>query len=90
MWSDAAIFVNRTHRDGTVCQTDHMVDVRASVISMSIADLVLLSLMLFGLLRWKHALLTGGGIWRVMYVQVGICCAVVAMLIIQIHSGHRD
>jgi hypothetical protein len=53
-----------------VCQIHTMVDVRISIITMFIADLVLLSLMLFGVLRWKQARLTGGGIWQVMYTQV--------------------
>jgi hypothetical protein len=49
-----------------------MVDIRISIITIFIADLVLLSLMSFGVLRWKQARLTSGGIWQVMYTQVGI------------------
>jgi hypothetical protein len=64
------------------CQNNGIVDIRISIITIFITDLVLLSLMLFGLLRWKQARLPGGGIWQVMYTQVGISHPIVATLTI--------
>ena len=66
-----------------------MVDVRISVIAVFIADLVLLSLMLFGVLRWEQARLTGGGIWQVMYTQVGVSHPAAATLTLRFDFGHR-
>jgi hypothetical protein len=63
---------------------------RITSLASYITDLVLLSLMVFGVVRWKEAHLTGG-IWRLMYTQVGVCHPAVATLIIQQRdSGLRD
>jgi hypothetical protein len=47
------------------------VDIRITILSSILTDIVLLSLMIFGVLRWKQARLMGG-IWRIMYAQVRI------------------
>jgi len=66
MWSDVAIV--RAYRTAGFCDIRHILDTRVTIYSSFVADLVLLSLMLFGLLRWKEARM--GGIWQVMYTQV--------------------
>jgi len=63
--------ISRAHREGIFCEVDHIADIRITILSSLITDVVLLSLMLIGVLRWKKARLTGG-IWQVMYQQVGI------------------
>jgi len=50
------------------CDVDHLVDIRVTIISSFITDLVLLYLMLSGILRWKEGR-QKGGIWRVLYKQ---------------------
>jgi hypothetical protein len=70
-WSDIAI--TRAYRTASFCDVDHILETRITIFSSFITDLVLLSLMMIGILRWKHARQTGG-IWRVMYTQVGISC----------------
>jgi hypothetical protein len=54
-----------------MCEVDHIADIRITILSSLITDTSLLSLMLFGVLRWKKARLMGG-IWGLMYTQVGI------------------
>jgi len=68
MWSD--ISITRARRVQFFCQVDHIVDIRITLVSSLVTDIVLLSLMLFGVLRWKARLT--GGIWQIMYTQVGI------------------
>ena len=63
---------------------------RIVAIASYITDLVLLTLMLFGVFRWKEARRTGG-IWSLMYTQVGVLYHLVAtMTILQRDSRHRD
>jgi hypothetical protein len=63
---------------------------RIVVIASYSTDLVLLTLMLLGVFRWKEARLTGG-IWWIMYTQVGVLYPLVAtMIILQRDSRHRD
>src|SRR5579863_4638098 len=75
MWPDIAI--SRARRTANYCDVDHILDTRITIFSSFITDLVFLSLMLIGVLRWKHARQMGG-IWRVMYTQVGISRIAVA------------
>jgi hypothetical protein len=85
----SGMVIDPAHRDGTVCVYDHVVDIRFALFALFITDLVLLSLMLFGVLRWKQANLKGG-IWQVMYTQVGPSHLTVTALTIQLDFGHRD
>lgn len=63
---------------------------RIVTIASYTTDLVLLALMLFGVFRWKEARETGG-IWRLMYTQVGALYHLVATLtMLQRDSHHRD
>ena len=64
------ISISRARRQGIFCEVDNLAKIRVTILSSLITDIVLLSLMLIGVLRWKKARLTGG-IWRVMYQQVG-------------------
>jgi hypothetical protein len=54
-----------------LCNVNHILDIRTTIFSSFITDPVLLSLMLFGVFRWKEARMMGD-IWEVMYTQVGI------------------
>jgi len=88
MWSDIAI--SRAHRTANFCDVDHILDTRITIYSSFITDLTYLSLMLIGVLRWKHARQMGG-IWRVMYSQVGISrIASLHRLTTELDIGHRD
>jgi len=60
------------------CMVDHITDDRIVILSSFITDIALLSLMLFGLFRWKQANMMGG-IWRVMYMQ-GLIAVVIVTL----------
>jgi len=62
------ISISRAHREAGFCEVDHIANIRITILSSLITDVVLLSLMLIGVLRWKKASLTGC-IWRVMYQQ---------------------
>ena len=65
-------------------------DTRINFITLYITDLVFLSLMLFGVLRWKEAHMAGG-IWRLMYTQVRISHpAAVTLTILELNFYHRD
>ena len=66
MWSDVATL--SAYRIADFCDIRHILDTRVTIYSSFVTDLVLLSLMLFGVLRWKEARM--GGIWQVMYAQV--------------------
>lgn len=59
-------------------RTQHTV---ISILSTFITDLVLLSLMLIGVLRWKEAR-QKGGVWWVLYTQVGLSHPAGATLIL--------
>lgn len=83
MWSDIAIL--RAQRTANYCDVDHILDTRITIFSSFITDLVFLSLMLIGVLRWKRARHMGG-IWRVMYTQVGISPILVTTLTVQPNS----
>jgi len=65
------------YRIATYCDIYHLLHTRVTIYTSFITDLVLLSLMLFGVLRWKEARI--GGIWRIMYTQ-GIVYVLVATL----------
>ena len=67
MSSDAAI--SRGRWAGNICQIDHLVDTRASILSTFTADLILLALKLVGILRWKEAR-QKVGTWRLLYSEV--------------------
>jgi hypothetical protein len=71
------------------CTIDHIVNDRIVILSSFITDIVLLSLMLFGVFRWKQASLMGG-IWRVMYTQVRVSNPVVTPFTVKLDTGHRD
>jgi len=62
------ITITRARRVDSFCQVDHIVDIRITTISGLVTDIVLLSLMLFGVSRWKQARLMSG-IFRIMYTQ---------------------
>jgi hypothetical protein len=66
MWSDVATL--RAYRIATYCDIYHLLHTRVTIYTSFITDVVLLSLMLFGVLRWKEARI--GGIWQIMYKQV--------------------
>jgi len=72
------VAITHAHWNGNICRVDHIVDERIVFVTSYITDLVLLILMLFGVLRWKQARLTGG-IWPIMYTQ-GLVYVVVAIL----------
>jgi len=59
---------SRGRRIGTFCDVDHLVDTRVTVVSSFLTDLVLLSLMISGILRWKEGH-QKDGIWWVLYKQ---------------------
>lgn len=59
----------------------HTVHNRIGILSTCITDLVLLSLMLFGSLRWKDAR-RSGGIAQLLYRQVSLYYRVAAMFIL--------
>lgn len=67
--SDAAI--SRGRWAGDICQIDHLVDTRASILSTFTADLILLALKLVGILRWKEAR-QKVGTWRLLYSEVSL------------------
>jgi hypothetical protein len=67
MSSDAA--VSRGRLVGDICQIDHLVDTRASILSTFTADLLLLVLKLVGILRWKEAR-QKVGTWWLLYSEV--------------------
>lgn len=67
--SDAAI--SRGRWAGDICQIDHLVDTRASILSTFTADLMLLALKLVGILRWKEAR-QKVGTWRLLYSEVSL------------------
>jgi hypothetical protein len=83
MWSDIAI--SRPHRISNFCDASHIVDTRITIYSSFLTDVIFLALMLIGVLRWKHARQMGG-IWGVMYSQVGISRIAVATSTIQPNS----
>jgi len=63
---------------------------RISFFTSYTTELVLLTLMLFGVLRWKEAR-QRDGIWQLMYTQVGIShLATATVTILQLDFGHRD
>jgi hypothetical protein len=66
MWSDVATL--RAYRIADFCDIRHILNIRVTIYTSFVTDLVFLSLMLFGLLRWKEVRM--GGIWQVMYAQV--------------------
>jgi hypothetical protein len=55
--------------NGGFCVLDDMLKNRIPLLSLLVTDVVLLTLMLFGVLHWKAAHLRGG-IWGLMYTQV--------------------
>lgn len=63
---------------GSFCIAQHTVHDRLSIFSTFITDLILLSLMLFGVLRWKDAQ-RRGGIVRLLCKQVGLYLPVAVM-----------
>ncbi len=67
--SDAAI--SRGRWAGDICQIDHLVDTRASILSTFTADLMLLALKLVGILRWKEAR-QKVGTWWLLYSEVSL------------------
>jgi hypothetical protein len=85
----SGMVISRAHHDGTACYYDHILDTRSVLFASFITDLVLLSLMLFGVLRWKQDNLTGG-IWHLMYTQVGPSHLTVTVLTMPLDRGHRD
>jgi hypothetical protein len=85
----SGMVIDPAHRDGIICDYNHVVDIRYTLLALFITDLLLLSLMLFGVLRWKQANLTGG-IWQVLYTQVGRSHLTMTALTIQLDFGHRD
>jgi hypothetical protein len=87
MWPD--IVISRAHREGSFCEVDHIADIRITILSSFLTDASLLSLMLFGVLRWKNAGLVGG-IWGLMYTQVGIPIPMWLLLTVGLDTGHRD
>ena len=66
---DAAI--SRGRWAGDICQIDHLIDTRASILSTFTADLILLVLKLVGILRWKEAR-QKVGTWYLLYSEVSI------------------
>lgn len=52
-----------------MCQIDHLVDTKASILSTFTADLMLLTLKLVGILRWKEAR-QKVGTWWLLYSEV--------------------
>jgi hypothetical protein len=86
MWSDAVIL--RAHRIANFCIVDHILDTRVTIFTTFITGLILLCLMLFGVLRWKHARQMSG-IWRIMYTQVGIS-GIALLVLTKLDTGHRD
>lgn len=60
--------ISRGRWAGDMCQIDHLVDTRASILSTFTADLILLALKLVGILRWKEAR-QKVGTWRLLYSE---------------------
>jgi len=60
--------ISRGRWAGDICQIDHLVDTRASILSTFTADLILLALKLVGILRWKEAR-QKVGTWRLLYSE---------------------
>ena len=63
--------ITRAQQIGNFCVVDHIVDIRVTATSTLLTDFTFLALMLVGILRWKQARMMGG-IWQVMYQQVGV------------------
>ena len=85
------VTIIHAYRNGTSCVIDRAVDSRITFITSYITDFVLLSLMLFGVSRWRkaHSSLPGG-IWWVMYRQVGIPHPAVVTLTMRLDICNRD
>jgi hypothetical protein len=81
MSSDAAI--SRGRWAGNICQINHLVDTKASILSEFSADLVLLVLKLVGILRWKEAR-QKFGTWRLLYSEVSLFYPDPATFIVQL------
>jgi len=60
--------ISRGRLAGDICQIDHLVDTRASILSTFTADLMLLALKLAGILRWKEAR-QKVGTWWLLYSE---------------------
>ncbi|KAH9977577.1 hypothetical protein BJV74DRAFT_860292 [Russula compacta] len=60
--------ISKGYWNGRFCSIHHTVHNRIGILSTCITDLVLLSLMLFGSLRWKNAR-RSGGIAQLLYKQ---------------------
>jgi hypothetical protein len=58
------------HLLGSFCDVDHSTNVKVTILSTFITDVVYLVLMLVGVLRWRDTR-GEGGIWGLMYKQVG-------------------
>jgi hypothetical protein len=67
----SAAGISRGRWAGNICQIDHLVDTRASILSTFTADLMLLALKLAGILRWKEAR-QKVGTWRLLYSEVNL------------------
>ena len=80
----SVIATTRVHRIGAVCEVENIVDTRITFITSYTAQLVLLTLMLFGVSRWKEAR-QRDGIWQLMYTQVGISHPAAAVTILQLN-----
>lgn len=85
----SVVAITRVHRIGAVCEIGNIVDARITFITSYTAELVLLTLMLFGVLRWKEARQMDG-LWRLMYTQVEISHPAAKVTILQQDFGHRD
>jgi hypothetical protein len=64
-------FISRGYRTGSLCAIEHTVNTRISIFSTFITDLVLLTLMLVGVLRWRKVRMAGG-ILSLMYTQASV------------------
>jgi hypothetical protein len=88
----SAAGISRGRWAGNICQIDHLVDTRASILSTFTADLMLLALKLAGILRWKEAR-QKVGTWRLLYSEVNLSSSRGDHFDRTIHShntGHRD
>jgi hypothetical protein len=86
----SVVAITRVHRIRAVCEIKTIMNTRITFFASYTAELVLLTLMLSGVLRWKEAR-QRDGIWRLMYTQVEIShLAAATVTILQLDSGHRD
>jgi hypothetical protein len=85
----SVVAITRVHRIRAICEVKTIMNTRITFFTSYTTELVLLTLMIFGVLRWKEAR-QRDGIWQLMYTQVGISHLAAATVILQLVFDYRD